>query len=71
MECERQNETKQYLEESKNLKVEIEELESVLGPDDTEVNFRRSLEEARGENGCVRVSSWWSVVRDGTCTKGG
>ena len=25
----------QYLEESKSLKVEIEELESLLGPDDT------------------------------------
>ena len=43
--------TKQYLEESKSLKVEIEELDSLLGPDDTEVDFRRSLEEARGENG--------------------
>ena len=41
MHCERQNETKQYLEESKKLKVEIEELESLLGPDDTEVDFRR------------------------------
>ena len=35
------NETKQYLEESKKLKVEIEELDSLLGPDDTEVDFRR------------------------------
>ena len=43
--------TKQYLEES--LKVEIEELESLLGPDDTEVDFRRILEEARDEKGCA------------------
>ena len=42
----RQN-TKHHLEESKSLKVEIEELESLLGPDDTEVDFRRILEEAR------------------------
>ena len=41
--------TKQYLEESKKLKVQIEELESLLGPDDTEVDFRRILEEARDE----------------------
>ena len=41
--------TKQYLEESESLKVEIEELESLLGPDDTDVDFRRILEEARGE----------------------
>ena len=33
--------TKRYLEESKSLKVEIEELDSLLGPDDTEVDFRR------------------------------
>ena len=45
--------TKQYLEEMKSLKVEIEELESLLGPDDTEVDCRRILEEARGEKGCA------------------
>ena len=34
--------------------MEIEELESLLGPDDTEVNFcREILEEAREENGCA------------------
>ena len=33
--------------------MEIEELESLLGPDDTEVDFRRTLEEARDENGCA------------------
>ena len=45
--------TKQYLEKSKSFKVEIEELASLLGPDDTEVDFRRTLEEARDENGCA------------------
>ena len=40
--------TKHYLEERKSLKVEIEELESLLGPDDTDVDFRHFfLEEAR------------------------
>ena len=51
-----------------------EELESLLGPNDTEVDFSRILEEAMGEKGCaifetfstVRVNSWWSGVRDGT-----
>ena len=32
--------TEQYLEESKSLKLEIEELESLLGPDDSDVDFR-------------------------------
>ena len=36
--------TKQYLEEDKSLKVEVEELEY-----DTDVDFRRILEEARDE----------------------
>ena len=45
--------TKQYLEESKSLKVGTEELESLLGPDDTDVDFRRILEEARDEKGCA------------------
>ena len=45
VECKRERtiiaKTKQYLEESKSLKVAIEELESLLGPDDTDVDFRR------------------------------
>ena len=45
--------TKQYLEESKSFKFEIEELENLLGPDGTEVDFRRILEEARNEKGCA------------------
>ena len=39
--------TKQYLEERECSKVEIEELESLLGPDDTEVDFRRILGQKR------------------------
>ena len=69
---------KQYLEESKSLQLEIEELESLLGSDVTDVNFRRILEEARDEKGCAIFEtfstdgpSWWSVVREGTGTKGG
>ena len=46
--------TKQYLEESKSKKVEFEELESLLGPDDSDVDFRRILEEARDKKkGCA------------------
>ena len=41
--------TKQYLEENKSLKVEVEELESLLRPDDSDVDFRRFLQEARDE----------------------
>ena len=33
--------------------MEIEELESLLGPDDTEVDFRRILEVARDEKNCA------------------
>ena len=44
---------RQYLEKCKSTKVEIEELESLLGPDDREVNFRRILEEARDTKGCA------------------
>ena len=43
--------TKQYVEESESLKVEVEQLESLLGPDDSDVDFRRILEEARDEKG--------------------
>ena len=32
--------TKQYLEESQSLKVEVEELEPLLGPDDSDVDVR-------------------------------
>ena len=39
--------TKQYLEESKSLKVEVEDVESLLGPDDSDEDFRRILEEVR------------------------
>ena len=60
------------------MKVEIEEFESLLGPDDVDVDFRRILEKARDEKGCAIFETfstdgpsafWWSVVRDGTSTK--
>ena len=35
------------------MKVEVEELESLLGPDDVDVDSRRILEEARDEKGCA------------------
>ena len=44
--------TKQYLEKSKSLKMEVE-LESLLGPDDSDVDFRRILEEPRDKKGCA------------------
>ena len=39
--------TKRYLEASQSMKVEIAELESLFGPDDSDVDFRRIIEEAR------------------------
>ena len=60
--------TKQYSEERYSMKVDVEELETLLGPDDIIVDFRRILEEARDERGArhlrpsaqmVRVNSWW------------
>ena len=38
-----------YLGESYSVKVEVEELEDLLGPDDVDVDFRRIPEEARDE----------------------
>ena len=40
---------KQHLEEGDSLKAEVEELESLLGPEDSDVDFRRILEEARNK----------------------
>ena len=37
---------------SYSAKVEVEELEDLLGPDDADVDFRRILKEARDERGC-------------------
>ena len=45
--------TTQFLEESSSMKVEVGELETLLGPDDIDVDFRRVLEEARDEKGCA------------------
>ena len=33
------------------MKVEVEELDSLLGPDDSDVDFRRIMTEARDERG--------------------
>ena len=61
--------TKQYLEESKSLKVEVEELESLLGPD--EARDKKVARYLRPSAQVVRVNSWQSVERDGTSTNGG
>ena len=50
--------TKQYLEESYSVQVEVEELEDLLGPDDVDVDFRRILKEARDERGCETFESF-------------
>ena len=65
----------QYLNESDNMKVEIEELELLLGPEDSEVDSRYMLMNARRKKrdaGCfkssgrrVRVISWLSPRCDG------
>ena len=43
--------TKQYLEEGYSVKVEVEELEDLLGPEDVDVDFGRIMREARDERG--------------------
>ena len=45
--------TERYLEVSQNMILEIEELESLVGPDDLDVDFRRITEETRGKKGCA------------------
>ena len=48
--------TKQYLEGSYRVKVEVEELEDLLGPDDVDVDFRRILLGTDGPSKFVVVS---------------
>ena len=43
--------TRQYLERSYSVKAQVEELEALLGPEDVDVDLRRSLREARDEQG--------------------
>ena len=43
--------TKQFLERSYCVKVRVEQLEGLLGPEDVDVDFRRILKEARDERG--------------------
>ena len=50
--------TKKYLEESYSVKVEVEELEDLLGLDDADVDFRRILKEARDEKGCATFETF-------------
>ena len=50
--------TKQYLEGRKSMKVEVEELEDLLGPDDIDVDSRRILDEARDEKGCAMFETF-------------
>ena len=52
--------TKQYLEESYSVKVEAEELEELLGPDDVDVDARRILKEARDAKGCATSETFSS-----------
>ena len=54
MEGERKNnycKNEKYLERSYSVKVRVEELEGLLGPEDVDVDFRRILKEARDERG--------------------
>ena len=43
--------TKQFLERSRSVKVQVEALEALLGPEDVDVDLRRILKEARDEQG--------------------
>ena len=43
--------TKQYLERSFSVRVRVEEMEGLLGPEDVDVDVRRILKEARDERG--------------------
>ena len=54
--------TKQYLEESDSVKVEVEELESLRGPEDSDVDFRRILKEARNKQGRAIFETFSSEV---------
>ena len=49
---------KQYLEKSYTVKVEVEDSEDLLGPDDVDVDFRRILKEARDETGCTTFETF-------------
>ena len=42
------------------MKVEIEELESLLGPDDLNVDLRRIIDEARDKKGCAIFATFSS-----------
>ena len=80
MECERKNnhrEDKTVLERSFSVKVQVEALEALLGPEDVDVDLRRILKEARDErerhifetSGSNDTSFLVRVGLDGTNTK--
>ena len=50
--------TKQYLEESYSVKVEVAGLQDLLGPDDVDVDFKRILKEARDEKVCATFETF-------------
>ena len=52
--------TKQYLEESYSVEVEVEELEDMLGPEDVDVDFTRIMREATDERGRKIVETFSS-----------
>ena len=43
--------TKQFFERRYSVKVRVEELDGLLGPEDVDVDFKRILKEARDERG--------------------
>ena len=70
----------QYLNKSDSMRVEIYHLESLLGPEDSEVDLRQILRYARRKKRVagsskfsarkVRVSAWLPAECDGTSVKG-
>ena len=50
--------TKQYLEKSYCVKVELEELEDLLGPGDVDVDFRQILLKERDEKKCATFETF-------------
>ena len=50
------------------MKVEIEELDSLLVPDDLDVDFRRIIEEARGKKGYSVFETFSSAPKEAECS---
>ena len=67
---------KNFLERSYSVKVRVEQLEGLMGPEDVDVDFRRILKEAPNETGRKIFETFSSdnlsflvAGRDGTNTK--